>query len=163
MVSQVLRDLFARDSDPFQVSFLVKEIESLGAHIVLADEQPVIRGDRSVISPDLLVRLKENRALIIEHLKEQAAHSAERMEGIEQERSGIRRDMETGKLHVFGNPSSQWLMAQGWEWDKHRRRFMAPYPFDREDPHPSCMVGGGPKLTDDYPELMFEPQNEQAA
>ena len=55
MVSQVLRDLFARDSDPFQVSFLVKEIESLGAHIVLADEQPVIRGDRSVISHDLLV------------------------------------------------------------------------------------------------------------
>ncbi|CCT60398.1 hypothetical protein [Acetobacter pasteurianus] len=163
MVSQALRDLFSRDGDTFQISFLLKEIEDLGAHIVLADGQPVIRGDRSIISPDLLARLKEGRALIIEHLREQAAHSPERAEGIEQERSGIRKDMETGKLHVFGNPSSQWLMAQGWEWDKHRRRFMAPYPFDREDPHPSCMIGGGPKLPDDYPELMFEPQNVQAA
>lgn len=80
-----------------------------------------------------------------------------------EDRSGIRLDPKTGKLHLFGSPDPQWLKEQGWAWDQNRHRFMAPYPRDRDDATPEHMIGGGPRLPDDYPEITYAPDSSEDA
>lgn len=144
---------------------LIAEVEGCGCYLALVDGRPCVKGNRKTMPAHLLERLKANRDAVIQYLREREQAAPPAYNQITQERSGIRLDKSTGKLHTFGSPSSDWLRAQGWEWDRNRRRFMAPYPFDREDPHPSCMIGGGPKLPKGFPDVMYEPepQEERAA
>lgn len=148
---------------PPPVDGLISEVERLGCQIDLVAGQPVLKGNSAALTPSLLAMLKENRSAIIARLSERAAPTKTLSFSITPEHSGIRKDAATGKLHLFGNPSPAWLREQGWEWDKRRRRFMAPFPFDRADPRPCDMIGGGPSLPADHPEIIFEPQNEEAA
>lgn len=142
------------------VAALIKELEWLGCEIVLKDSQPVIRGNKAAITPDLLDLLKAGREQIIEHLAAQASpdneveppnQTAQMPEPLSAklcEQSGIRRDPETGKLHIFGDPDSRWLKERGWEWSEKQARFVAPYPHDRGDPHPRFFVSARPAKTD---------------
>lgn len=138
---------------------LIKELDFLGCKIVLKDGGPVIRGDKAAITPDLLDLLKAGREQIIEHLTAQASPDHEQKAASEppqpdplptehDPQSGIRRDPETGKLHIFGNPDPRWLKEQGWEWNDQRRRFMAPFPQDREDPPPRFIITASPVKAD---------------
>ncbi len=144
---------------------LIAEVEGCGCYLALVDGRPCVKGNRKTMPAHLLERLKANRDAVIQYLMEQDPVVPPPSIQTMQPRSGIRLDKTTGKLHTFGSPSPEWLKAQGWEWDRNRRRFMAPYPFDREDPHPSCMIGGGPKLPKGFPDVMYEPepQEERAA
>lgn len=138
---------------------LIKEVEWLGCEIALADGKPVIRGNKAAITPDLLDRLKATRTEIVQHLTEQApsisadatmsapAAPTASLAG-ELEQSGIGRDPDTGKLYLFGGPDPRWLKEQGWEWNNQRRRFMAPFPQDREDPPPRFIITASPVKTD---------------
>ncbi|MGO2958787.1 MAG: hypothetical protein ACTIDN_07085 [Acetobacter sp.] len=138
---------------------LIKELEWLGCEIVLKDSQPVVRGNKAAITPDLLDLLKAGREQIIEHLTAQAREDYEQEAASEPpqpvslpathcEQSGIRRDPETGKLHIFGDPDPRWLKERGWEWNEKQCRFMAPYPHDRSDPHPRYFVSARPAKKD---------------
>lgn len=145
------------------VAGLLREVERLGCRIDLVDGQPVLKGNGSAIPSAVMGMLRENRALIIDHLARTDIHTSDCTLHVEREQSGIRRNPETGKLHLFGDPSPHWLREQGWEWNERRRRFTAPYPFDQDDPPPRFMVGGGPGLPFDLPNVIFEPQHEGAA
>lgn len=138
---------------------LIKEVEWLGCEIALADGRPVIRGNKAAITPDLLDRLKATRAEIVRHLTAQASPDHEPMAVSQQHQpgplpiehdaqSGVRRNPKTGKLHIFGAPDPRWLKEQGWEWNEQRRRFMAPFPQDREDPPPRFIITASPVKTD---------------
>lgn len=174
MVSNALRSLFEREafaekfypsalelqaddtSSEIVADHLINELARIGCRIVLVEGRPVIRGNRVAISSDLLARVKKNREAIVESLEVLLSDDQ-----TSYRQAGIRLDKETGKMHIFGDPSSEWLRAQGWKWDRRRHRFMAPYPFDREDPHPSCMIGGGPKLPAGFPEVIYEPEHRE--
>ncbi|MPQ73631.1 hypothetical protein [Acetobacter senegalensis] len=130
------------------VAGLLREVERLGCRIVLDGTQPVIRGNGAALPPSLLAMLKENRAAIIARLSERAALAEPLSGSITPEHSGIRKDPATGKLHLFGDPSPAWLEKQGWEWNDQRRRFMAPFPQDREDPPPRFIITASPVKTD---------------
>ncbi|MCP1242737.1 hypothetical protein [Acetobacter lambici] len=145
------------------VAGLLREVERLGCRIDLVDGQPVLKGNGSAIPSAVMGMLRENRTLIIDHLARTDMHTSDCALHVECEQSGIRRNPETGKLHLFGDPSPHWLQEQGWEWNERRRRFTAPYPFDREDPRPRDMIGGGPCLPADFPNIILEPQNVGAA
>ncbi|MFT8862839.1 MAG: hypothetical protein ABF916_07615 [Acetobacter fabarum] len=177
MVSHTLLDLFSQHdggkadvqaeprsaAPPPSVDDLLSEVERLGCRIDLVDCQPVIRANSAALTPSLLAMLKENRSAIIARLSDRAALAGPLSASIISERSGIRKDTATGKLHLFGNPSPVWLKKQGWAWDDRQRRFVATYPHDRADPRPCDMIGGGPPLPADYPEIIFEPQDKGAA
>lgn len=141
---------------------LLSETERLGCRIILDGTQPVIRGNGAALPPSLLAMLKENRAAIIARLGERAALTEPLSDSITPEHSGIRKDATTGNLHLFGNPSPAWLKKQGWERSDRQRRFVAPFPFDRGDPLPHFMIGGGPGLPADFPEIIFETHNKGA-
>ncbi|MFT8473344.1 hypothetical protein [Acetobacter persici] len=138
---------------------LIKELDFLSCEIVLKNGGPVIRGNKAAITPDLLDRLKATRADIVQHLTEQAASTSNdatmnaapaspaSLAG-ELEQSGIRRDPDTGKLFLFGGSDPRWLKEQGWEWNEQRRRFMAPFPQDREDPPPRFIITASPVKSD---------------
>lgn len=138
---------------------LIKEVEWLGCEIALADGRPVIRGNKGAITPDLLDRLKATRAEIVRYLTEQppSVSTAATVSGPaapasspagDLEQSGIRQDPDTGKLYLFGGPDPRWLKEQGWEWNEQRRRFMAPFPQDREDPPPRFIITASPGRAD---------------
>lgn len=55
-------------NSPPDAAALIKEVEWLGCEIALMDGRPVIRGNKAVITPDLLDLLKSGREQIIEHL-----------------------------------------------------------------------------------------------
>ncbi|GBQ61120.1 hypothetical protein AA0313_2606 [Acetobacter indonesiensis NRIC 0313] len=149
------------NSEPAEINpaALIKELDFLGCEIVLNDGTPVIRGNKAAITPDLLDLLKAGREQIIKHLTAQASQGHEQEATSEPpqpeslparhcEQSGIRRAPETGKLHIFGDPDPRWLKEQGWEWNEQRRRFMAPYPHDKGNPHPRFFVSARPAKKD---------------
>jgi hypothetical protein len=142
---------------------LLSETERLGCRIILDGTQPVIQGNGAALPPALLATLKENRAAIIARLGERVALAEPLSGSVTLEHSGIRKDPATGKLHLFGNPSPAWLKKQGWEWSDRQRRFVAPFPSDRGDPLPRFMIGGGPGLPADFPEIIFETHNKGEA
>lgn len=181
MVSHALLDLFsqhdggkagvqveprsaeASPSVAWDAAGLLSEVGRLGCRIDLVGGQPVLKGNRSAIPSEVMDMLRGNRSQIIDHLARAGLHPSDCAYHVECEQSGIRRNPETGKLHLFGDPSPRWLREQGWEWNERRRRFTAPYPFDQDDPPPRFMVGGGPSLPADYPEIIFEPHDKGAA
>ncbi|PYD68299.1 hypothetical protein CFR76_15795 [Komagataeibacter swingsii] len=138
-------------------SALLAQLDDLGCRVVLVDGQPAIRGNTAAITPDLIRMMKHSRDGIIQMLE--AAEPSPAHEN----RSGIRLDPKTGKLHLFGSPDPQWLKEQGWAWDQNRHRFMAPYPHDRDDATPEHMIGGGPRLPDDYPQITYAPDSNEDA
>lgn len=163
MVSDALLDLFGHNKPPApaphnnissaqvvhngSAAGLFSELEWLGCSVALVQGAPVIRGNRAAITSDLLALLKENRAAIIAHLSEHQGEAAEGGTSVQplsdaslRNDAGIRKDPDSGKLHLFGDPCPRWLKEQGWEWDARRCRFLAPYPHDREDPPPHYFV-----------------------
>lgn len=136
------------------------EVETYGGRLALKDGQPFLCGDVVSLPKDLLPRLTWCRTEIIDLLQEWERSGADvsvcdpepvpqpgRRPEPEAEAPayGVRRDPETGKLHRFGDPSPGWLRSRGWTWDARQRRFVAPFPWDRDDPPPEFMYGGGPK------------------
>ena len=142
-------------------SALLAQLDDLGCRVVLVDGQPAIRGNTAAITPDLIRMMKHSRDAIIQMLE--AAEPSPAQAPAHEDRSGIRLDPKTGKLHLFGSPDPQWLKEQGWAWDQNRHRFMAPYPRDRDDATPEHMIGGGPRLPDDYPEITYAPDSNEDA
>ncbi|POF63235.1 hypothetical protein [Novacetimonas maltaceti] len=142
-------------------SALLAHLDDLGCRVVLVDGQPAIRGNTAAITPDLIRMMKHSRDAIIQMLEAAGPSTAQPQP--DENRSGIRLDPKTGKLHLFGSPDPQWLKGQGWKWDQNRRRYMASYPHDREDATPKYMIGGGPRLPDDYPEIIYAPDNNEDA
>ena len=181
MVSHALLDLFSQhdggadntQAEPIlfeapppsacNIAGLLNEVDWLGCRIELVDGKPVLKGNRSAIPSEVMDLLKEHRAQIIDYLTSQAAYQPDVAPATGRAQSGIRKDATTGKLHLFGNPNPAWLEKQGWKWSDRQRRFVATYPFDREDPRPRDMIGGGPCLPADFPNIILEPQNEGAA
>lgn len=168
MVSMALKDLSdwfdaqespgkqAEPPGPDYADALLRELDWCGCRVVLVDGRPSLRGNVQAVEPDTLALLKEHRAEIIARLEEQAGGGEMPARA---EPSGIRRHPETGKLHAFGNPSPAWLRGQGWTWCDQRRRHMAPYPHDRDDPPPHLTIDGGHPRPPVFPDVIHEPSD----
>ncbi|MBO1361924.1 hypothetical protein J2D73_19255 [Acetobacter sacchari] len=124
---------------------LIRDAEWAGVRMELRDGVPTAFGDVPALDREAVDNLRTHRRAIAIVLDCYATgwEPAPAMP-FPSAPPEIVTDPKTGKLRLVGDVDPQRLRDEGWTWSRRRNRWMAPYPYDVDDPPPSMFVREGP-------------------